>query len=80
MDCAGLIFFTEKQRGVWPNLGINNSISRFLDYIHEGNNNSLDTLTLYYDLKKAFDNINHTDLLAVRGEGLARSGLKLLEN
>lgn len=72
-------FFTDSQGGFRPGLGTNETVSRVLEYNHLDDNSSV--LTVFYDLKKAFDTIDHNILLAkLEGCGIDGISLKLLKN
>lgn len=46
-----------------PNLGTENAISNLLKYFYENINNKNSILSIYFDLSKAFNTINHSILL-----------------
>lgn len=72
---------TPSQCGFRPGLGTNDSLSKLLEYIYTDINNNRTTLAIYFDLKKAFDTIDHEILLIkLKSIGIGKKCLKLFEN
>lgn len=74
-------FFADEQCGFRPNLGTEDAISNLLEYFYNNINNKKLILSIYFDLSKAFDTIDHIILrLKLRHSGITDSCLKLLTN
>lgn len=74
-------YFTESQGGFRPSLSTTDTISKLLSFVYEELNSSSSVVTIFYDLKKAFDPIDHSILLSkLKGAGVKGLCFKLLEN
>lgn len=74
-------FLSPNQGGFRPGMGINDSIDTLLDFVYNSLNDNKLILTIFYDLKKAFDTINHNILFSkLHGAGFRDKTLKLLKN
>lgn len=74
-------FLSPNQGGFRPGMGINDSIDTLLDFVYNSLNENKLILTIFYDLKKAFDTINHNILFCkLYGAGFRGKTLKLLKN
>lgn len=72
-------FFSNCQCGFRPLLGVENSIDKLLQYTYNSFNGNKFVLTIFYDLCKAFDTIDHGLLLdKLKGAGLSSKPLKLM--
>lgn len=72
---------SENQGGFLPNLGTNDTVKKFLGDIYLSINKGEPTLSIFYDLKKAFDTIDHRILLKkLEFMGFHNSALSLLTN
>lgn len=74
-------FFTDSQGGFRPNRGTHTTIDSMLDYIYTHFNNSDYISTVFFDLSKAFDSIDHNILLLkLESAGIEGTCLNLLSN
>lgn len=74
-------FFSVCQCGFRPRLGIEDSIDKLLRYAYSNFNNNKFLLTIFYDLCKAFDTIDHGLLLdKLKGAGILDKPLELMTN
>lgn len=74
-------FFSDSQGGFRPNMSTTDTIAKLLTYVYDNLNNNIPVVTIYYDLRKAFDTIDHSILIAkLKGAGLKGTCLNLLIN
>lgn len=72
---------SDAQGGFRPRLGINDTIGKFLGDIYDNINKGVATLCIFFDLKKAFDTIDHRILLKkLKLMGFVDDLLDLLKN
>lgn len=74
-------FFSDSQGGFRPHMSTTDTMAKLLTYIYDNMNNNTPVATIYYDLRKVFDTIDHSILIAkLKGAGLKGSCLNLMSN
>lgn len=70
-----------EQGGFRPNLGTDTAISKFLEFVYDSLNEHKTPACIYFDLKKAFDTIDHKILLLkLKTFGIKNNAFKFLQN
>lgn len=71
----------EEQGGFLPVVGTNDTIGKFLSNVYDNINNGHPTLSIFFDLKKAFVTIDHSELLRkLNYLGFCRNSFHLLKD
>lgn len=74
-------FFSPCQSGFRPHMGTYDTLSTVLKYIYENFNRCTPVSSIFFDLSKAFDSIDHHILITkLKSSGINGSCLKLLLN
>lgn len=74
-------FFAKVQCGFRPEMGTEDAIAHVLDYFYRNVDNKNSILSIYFDLSKAFDTIDHSVLLVkLKQYGISNRCYELLED